>query len=81
MISRIGHSAYTGANAPASAPTYAQALRILLQRGAGMRGAHRALQSAMKGLHATCSRMSRMPSGCWVGVETIEVSARFVSAD
>lgn len=79
MKFRIGHPAYSGANAAANACSYAEALQILLKRGAHMKPAHTALQSALNGSHATCSRMSRMSSGRWVAVETIEVTADLVS--
>lgn len=51
---RVGHPAYSGANACARHPGHAQALRDLLSRGVPMAAAQRALKSASQGSFATC---------------------------
>ena len=68
----VGHSAYRGRNAQACHEKYSQALRDLLSRGIRMKDAHKALQSARNGSHATCTYYSKSHSGKWVAIDTVE---------
>lgn len=54
---RIGHGAYRGANRPHKLIDYPGALAELMRRGVLMEVAHRALQAAKSGSHATMTTM------------------------
>lgn len=76
MRFRIGHGAYSGANALAFAVGYREALQILLRRKVWMAEAHKTLKEAMRGSHATCSTMSKSRiSGQWFRMNVVEVVA------
>ena len=76
MKFRIGHGAYSGANALTFAGSYREALQTLLRRKVWMAEAHKALKEAIRGSNATCSTMSKSRiNGQWFRMNVVEVVA------
>jgi hypothetical protein len=77
-VIRVGHPSYTGVNRYAVHKSYRSALIDLLGRRVSMAHAHKALRSALKGSHASCSVFSR--SNPRVALSTVEVTSAIVCA-